>query len=247
MGAVNFSIDVTLAGILARELSIKTFVETGTFNGDSIASISDLFKEIHTCELSTELHKAATSRFENYKYIHCHQGSSSELLAKLSNELKDKPILYWLDAHWCSADHTAGEESQCPLLEELDAIFPLHENSVVWIDDARYFMSPPTKPLVMEGWPMFHEVQKKLFNLGGNSHRVTFANDTILLYPNKIGKIICSYLYENGVDWLQIAHEARIILPEVIKARDAYKQEYQKLKSINRASFVEYIKNLLKT
>jgi hypothetical protein len=231
MGAIHFSIDKELAKILASNLKIDAFVETGTFSGDSVSLVRLLFKEIHTCELSIELYRKACEKFKNDSSIHCHHGSSSELLAKIAKELSGKAILYWLDAHWCSADHTAGAESQCPLLEELDAIEPLHEDSVVWIDDARYFMSPPTKPLVMKGWPRFHNVQTKLLRLGGNTHRMTFANDTILLYPNILDDIITDYLYKNGVDWLAITHDAIVVLPQMKKAKEAFESEYLKIKN----------------
>jgi hypothetical protein len=206
MGAIHFSIDVSLAGLLARELGISTFVETGTFKGDSVALVRSIFSEIHTCELSSELHQAALHRFEADKAVTCHLGSAGGLLKHISQQLVDKPVLYWLDAHWCAGENTAGEESQCPLLEEFEAIYPLHPNSVVWIDDARYFMSPPPKPHVSKGWPRWHEVQKKLMWLAGDTHKFVFANDTILLYPNKIDELIYDYLWKNGVDLVKIAY-----------------------------------------
>jgi predicted O-methyltransferase YrrM len=206
MGAIHFSIDVSLAGLLARELGISTFVETGTFKGDSVALVRSIFSEIHTCELSSELHQAALRRFEADKAVTCHLGSAGDLLKRISQQLAERPVLYWLDAHWCAGENTAGEESQCPLLEELEAIYPLHPNSVVWIDDARYFMSPPPKPHVSKGWPRWREVQKKLMWLAGDTHRFVFANDTILLYPNKIDELIYDYLWENGVDLVKFAY-----------------------------------------
>jgi hypothetical protein len=206
MGAIHFSIDVNLAELLARELGISTFVETGTFKGDSVALVRSIFSQIHTCELSSELYQAALCRFESDKAVTCHLGSAGDLLKHISRQLVDRPVLYWLDAHWCAGENTAGEESQCPLLEELEAIFPLHPNSVVWIDDARYFMSPPPKPHVSKGWPRWHEVQKKLIWLAADTHRFVFANDTILLYPNKIDELIYDYLWENGLDMVKVAY-----------------------------------------
>jgi hypothetical protein len=205
MGAIHFSIDIKLAELLANQLHINTFVETGTFHGDSVELVRPLFQEIHTCELSSELHQKACRRFEGISGIHCHLGPSEQNLRKICQQLKGIPILYWLDAHWCAAENTAGEESQCPLLEELDSITPLHPDSVVWIDDARYFMSPPPKPHVCKGWPKWHEVHAKLSAIGGDSHQYVFANDTILLYPKRLDDNICNYLWENGVDLVKIA------------------------------------------
>ena len=209
MGAIHFSIDPQLAALLARSLDISVFIETGTFKGDSVALMSSLFRELHTCELSPELHAAAVKRFENDPAIHCHLGPSPVSLSELAGAHERQPLLYWLDAHWCSADHTAGEESQCPLLEEIAAIAPLHPDSVVWIDDARYFMAPPLFPLESRGWPTFQQVITSLQALSA-AHDVVFANDTILFYPRKINREVMEYLRHHGADWLAIAHASRI-------------------------------------
>ena len=233
MGAIHFSIDVSLAELLARELGVSAFVETGTFKGDSVALVRSIFSEIHTCELSAELHQAALRRFEADDAVTCHLGSAGDLLKDISRKLVERPVLYWLDAHWCAGENTVGEESQCPLLEEIDAIYPLHPDSVVWIDDARYFMSPPPKPLKANGWPTCDQVIKALVKLGADSHAVTFCNDTILLFPKRIEQIIFEYLYNNGCDWLNIAHSANVILPQMKAARDAYKSEFDILVNQN--------------
>ena len=234
MGAIHFSIDVNLAELLARVLGISSFVETGTFKGDSVALVRSIFSEIHTCELSSELHQAALRRFEADKAVTCHLGSAGDLLKCISQQLVGRPVLYWLDAHWCAGENTAGEESQCPLLEELDAIYPLHPNSVVWIDDARYFMSPPPKPHVSKGWPRWHEVQKKLMWLAGDTHRFVFANDTILLYPNKIDELVYDYLWENGLDMVKVtyAYKEKTELAEWSKRLSEWDAQ---LKSWNKA------------
>ncbi|MEI7780659.1 MAG: hypothetical protein WCJ18_01885 [Planctomycetota bacterium] len=171
-----------------------------------MALVRPLFRELHTCELSPELHAAACRRFRADPAIHCHLGSSADQLRGLAERYAGQPVLYWLDAHWCSADHTAGKESQCPLLEELAELMPLHPRSVVWIDDARYFMSPPPAPLVSEGWPSFQQVLESCQRLSAGGHHLIFANDTILLFPAEIAAVIADYLRNHGVDWLAIAH-----------------------------------------
>jgi hypothetical protein len=73
-------------------------------------------------------------------------------------------------------------------------------NSYQW-----YFMSPPTAPLVSQGWPTFQQVLDKLSVLS-NAHNIVFADDTILLYPKKIDSSVTDYLHHNGVNWLEIIH-----------------------------------------
>ncbi|MGB8854114.1 MAG: hypothetical protein WCC69_11165 [Pirellulales bacterium] len=209
MGAIHFSIDPVLAALLAKRLELTVFIETGTFKGDSVAAVRPSFEELHTCELSPELHAAATQRFANDPAVHCHLGSSPDRLRALAAIHARHPVMYWLDAHWCSAAQTAGEESQCPLLEELEAIAPLHPESIVWIDDARYFMAPPTAPLEARGWPTFQQVLDCLQSLS-TQHHLVFANDTILFHPARIAGEVATYLHTQGADWLAIAHASRL-------------------------------------
>lgn len=209
MGAIHFSIDPVLAALLATRLDLAVFIETGTFAGDSVAAVRPFFRQLHTCELSPELHAAATRRFADDPAIHCHLGPSPDRLRTLAVTHAGRPVMYWLDAHWCSADHTAGQESQCPLLEELEAIAPLHPESIVWIDDARYFMAPPPAPLEARGWPTFQQVLDRLRSLSAD-HHLMFANDTILFHPARITTEVAAHLHAHGADWLAIAHAARL-------------------------------------
>lgn len=209
MGAIHFSIDPALAALLATRLELAVFIETGTFKGDSVAAVRPFFRELHTCELSPELHVAAMQRFADDPAVHCHRGSSPDWLRALAASHARHPVMYWLDAHWCSAAQTAGQESQCPLLEELEAIAPLHPESIVWIDDARYFMAPPPAPLEARGWPTFQQVLERLQSLSAHHHLV-FANDTILFHPAGIADEVATYLHTHGADWLAIAHASRL-------------------------------------
>lgn len=209
MGAIHFSIDPVLTALLATRLDLAVFIETGTFEGDSIAAVRPCFRDLHTCELSPELHAAAARRFADDPAIHCHLGPSPERLRDLAASHAHRPVMYWLDAHWCSASHSAGQESQCPLLEELQAIAPLHPESIVWIDDARYFMAPPPAPLEARGWPTFQQVLDHLRALSAH-HHIVFANDTILFHPTGIAAEVAAHLHAHGADWLAIAHAARV-------------------------------------
>jgi hypothetical protein len=209
MGAIYFSINKTLADVIARELSIKHFVETGTYNGDTIESVKDIFDTIDSVELSEELFKKASSRFEACAHIHCHFGDSAQLLTKITNKYNQDPILYWLDAHWCAGENTAGEESQCPLLNEIQSLSMIHDDSVIWIDDARYFIAPPPAPLVTKGWPSFQNVLDVLNATHCGSHELFVADDTLLLVPKRAGDMIREYLHEYGHDLLKIAYDHR--------------------------------------
>jgi glycosyltransferase involved in cell wall biosynthesis len=226
MGAIHFSIDKRLAEILSQKLNISIFVETGTFNGDSVAEVATLFKEIHTCEIDSQLHTKASLRFKDNPLIKCHHGSSPSFLRDLSTQLRGKSAMYWLDAHWCSELTNINRDSQassCPLLEELNSIGNINRDSVIWIDDARYFLTIPPRLHGASSWPKLREVFEILLKMGGETHDLTIINDTILLYPKIIEDVIDAYSREYGEDWLMTAHKAHVIMPKLKQSVEAHK------------------------
>jgi len=237
MGAIYFSINVELAKLLSQNLGISHFIETGTFNGDTIESLKNDFKTLDTVELSPKLHAAASERFSNNPSISCHLGNSPLLLQEILNKYPDEPVMAWLDAHWCAGANTAGEESQCPLLDEIKALTPLHDKSIIWIDDARYFMAPPPAPLVKKGWPTFQQVLDALSLSHYGTHELIIADDTILLVPRIAAEKTRDYLHHHGADWLIIAHNSKWF-PEAVAGRDQFenklKQTYEILNSKNK-------------
>ncbi len=208
MGSVSFSIDIDLVRALTEVFPFTTFVETGTFEGDTVRAVRGLFPEIHTIELSETLYTGAAEAFRHTEGIHVWQGRSADQLRKLRQMLKGRQVLYWLDAHWCVAEGTAGQGSECPLLDELDAIECLGGADVVLIDDARLFLAPPPPPSSAEQWPGLNEVMEKLRALS-QAHEIMVVNDVIAYYPQEARGAMFTYAREHGVDWLVMMHRAR--------------------------------------
>jgi hypothetical protein len=201
MGAITFSLDRTLVDELIAVIPFDVFVETGTFEGEAIAEVRDLFAEIHSVELSDQYYELARQRFEADGAIHLYHGESTGMLAGLREALRDRAVLYWLDAHWCVAEGTAGERSQCPLLDELRAIHRVNEESVLLIDDARLFMTTPPAPHEVSDWPRFDDVLRGLRDLS-QSHEIAIVNDVIALFPHQARGAIDRFSRTSGVDWL---------------------------------------------
>jgi hypothetical protein len=205
VGAFNFSVDVDLVARLRQVLPLSVFVETGTFEGEAIARMLPFFDELHTIELAPNYHAAAVERFRDQPKVTVHFGDSRHVLATLRPTLEHRAVVYWLDAHWCAAAGTAGATSQCPLLDELDAIAPLNDESAVLIDDARLFLAPPPAPHDVGEWPRFQAVFEKLLGLGAN-HETMVVNDVIVFYPRPCRSAISGYARSHGVDLLAQAH-----------------------------------------
>ena len=122
----------------ASDHKLDTMIETGTFNGEMDFALKDAFARIVTIELSPEYHAAAVRRFARFPQIECMKGDSGVVLPAVIAKIQ-KPVLFWLDAHY-SAGLTAQAEVDTPVSAELDAIFnhPVR-NHVILIDDARCF------------------------------------------------------------------------------------------------------------
>jgi glycosyltransferase involved in cell wall biosynthesis len=223
MGAVNFSLDSRLVDALQSALKLEVLVETGTFKGDTAAALQGSFDRIISIELSQELWAEAAKRFADQPHVQILQGDSAEQLHTLSPELQSKNALYWLDAHWCVADGTAGELSQCPLLQELQAIDRLNNGSVVLIDDARLFLAPPLAPHEISQWPAFNEIVKALQGLSAN-HELMIVNDVIAFFPAVAKGALQRYAQAQGMDWLLAANTLRQnqSLVDQIKEKEAF-------------------------
>jgi len=223
MGAVSFSLDSQLVDALQSALKLEVLVETGTFKGDTAAALQGSFDRIISIELSQELWAEAAKRFADQPHVQILQGDSAEQLHTLSPELQSKNALYWLDAHWCVADGTAGELSQCPLLQELQAIDCLNDGSVVLIDDARLFLAPPLAPHEISQWPAFNEIVKALQGLSAN-HELMIVNDVIAFFPAVAKGALQRYAQAQGMDWLLAANTLRQnqSLVDQIKEKEAF-------------------------
>jgi len=207
MGAVHFSIDVSLVEVLKRALPLEVFVETGTFKGDGVRQVHSLFQELYTVESSAKYYERACERFKSDPAIQVFHDASAKLLRKLMPRLASRSVLYWLDAHGCGEELTT-DVPQCPLLDELAAIGHLNERSVLLIDDARLFLAPPPPPHSPEQWPSLDLVIKGLHSLS-TAHEILALNDVFVYFPSSIGNSLRNFASRCAIDWLTVLDKAR--------------------------------------
>lgn len=205
MGAVHFSLDMELIAALKKSVQLDVFCETGTFEGDTASDVAERFARVYTVELSEQLYDRAVARLQPFSNIEVIHDESAAALTRLRDALSEQSVLYWLDAHWCVAEDTAGEMSQCPLLDELDAIGTLNAKSVILIDDARLFLAPPLAPHEISAWPSFDQVSLRLRSLS-STHKLMVINDVIIFFPPEAEGDILAYGQAHGTDWLQVHH-----------------------------------------
>ncbi len=108
---------------------IDAIVETGTFRGTTTEFMSNHFNGmIYSTELNERSFGYSTARFLFNPRVRLHHQDSRILLKSLfsGNQLKEKRIFFYLDAHW---------ETDLPLAEEIDIIFSHCNYPIIMIDD----------------------------------------------------------------------------------------------------------------
>lgn len=126
---------------------LRTFVETGTYMGDTAEWASTQWPLVHTIEKSPSLFKPKPE-FSNIRY---YLGDSRVVLKEeLWNTISKEPCIFWLDGHWFDADLVAGDEGDCPLMDELRIIDGTNLPHVIFIDDAHLIRAKHAR---FESWP----------------------------------------------------------------------------------------------
>lgn len=190
MGNTNFGIpsDLAMALVAAAPVRHSRFVETGTFMGGTASWAARNFRQVHTIEISKTLFERARGIFSNEPNVMVHLGDSSDILPRILLE-EMVPTLFWLDGHWCGGE-SGGQESECPLLRELEIINTLaHPESILLIDDARLFLGPPPRPHDRLKWPDIGEITACLHQ-DRHPRRVRIVGDVIIATPVSLGGVL---------------------------------------------------------
>jgi hypothetical protein len=126
----------------AKRYNAQTFVETGTYLGDTPWALKRTFNKIYSIEIDFSLYQRACNRFRRYPHIAVHLGDSSEVLPGIIKKLTG-PCIFWLDAHF-SGGVTGKGASSTPVFKEIQSILssPL-DKPIILIDDATSFSADP--------------------------------------------------------------------------------------------------------
>jgi len=132
--------DIKQACVLRNGIPDATWVETGTYLGDTTALLASVACKVYSLEPDLSLYAAAVRRFRNEPRVQILNGTSEALFPELLPKLRGN-ICYWLDGHF-SGEGTHRGPLDTPVLVELDCVAKAlshTERSVVLIDDIRLF------------------------------------------------------------------------------------------------------------
>ncbi|RQH00975.1 hypothetical protein [Natrarchaeobius oligotrophus] len=186
----NFHTDTArLITDIRYEFDVDRFIETGTNVGETAEWASEYFDRVTTIEMDDELHARATNERGHLDNIEFVKGKSQDELPKIVQELEDSAVFH-LDAHcggkWLESagDTSANAEfTECPVLEELEALSLSDHDHFVFIDDARVFTSPRREPFDMDDWPGIQEIIHAVEEVNEDYHVLIYVDEIIVVPP----------------------------------------------------------------
>lgn len=203
--AANGALNIAKMSEIVRLNQARTFIETGTYLGDTVSFMREIFDKVYSIELSEDLYGRAIERFAGDEKITLLMGDSSEKLHDAIALSADPSPIFWLDAHW-SGGNTARSIENTPIVKELQAI-QTHRlnNSIVMIDDLRYFINIPQGFEVHDanyGYPLLHQLLDHVGKLWP-THVPLVNGDVLFIFPRQI------YADLNISDVLRATHMMR--------------------------------------
>jgi hypothetical protein len=138
--ADNCSLTHEFLAMITRVFSdLSIFVESGTLYGQTTKTAAQLFRQVHSVELNSELVKMAQKKFAETSNVFLYHGSSDEVFYEILPKLKSAgKILFWLDAHGFVDNE--NQKTCNPIIQEFQAIKASGiTDAVILIDDLRDF------------------------------------------------------------------------------------------------------------
>ena len=173
---------------MSRLYQIQSFVETGTFRGETTRWAAGVFASVKSIEMHDATYAQACLSLADLPNVELFHGDSASTLAQIVPSLTE-PTIFWLDAH--SGGGNFGSEDYCPLLDEIAAIRSSRLPHILLIDDARAFLAPPPPPFIPERWPGLSEVILAL-NQGQPCFTMTLC-DAIIAAPPETRPLLTNF------------------------------------------------------
>jgi hypothetical protein len=176
------NISVEFLQYIKNVFDLETFIETGTWTGNTTSIAAKVFSEVYSVELSKKCFLYVKNKLRDDKNIHLYHGDSPKFLQNILVKKKER-ILFWLDAHY-SGGLTVRGDKNTPILDELKAIGESNiRDSVILIDDLRCFCSSDLHVIdeTIKGYPTFKQLFMAIKGINP-SYEVLVYGDCALAY-----------------------------------------------------------------
>lgn len=165
----------------ALDTRCNVFIESGTFYGDTYRTVLDagIFQRVYSVEIVETLHAELLKKFEQNEQQRIFLGDSRQVLKEQILPLCQPTdrLFFWLDAHY-SGGPTGGEQVECPLLGELDAILQAapSKNLVIAVDDIDE-LGRQDDSIPGLNWPTREEVEALVYQINPDFHCLDFTGE----------------------------------------------------------------------
>ncbi len=135
---------VKIKVLKSHSLPNATWIETGTYLGDTTSKLAMIANKVISIEPQAELSLFASTRLKRKKNVEVINATSESCIAKVLDGVSG-PTCFWLDGHF-SGDVTFQGTEVSPISAELSAIssYLTKNKVVVLIDDFRLFVNSAT-------------------------------------------------------------------------------------------------------
>ena len=172
---------------LRDAFGVRSFVETGTYIGDTVANLCGDFETLDSIELSPDYYSHATNRLAAQPNVRLTNADSAGGLEIVLKRLPLDPAIIWLDAHY-SGGNTAKGHSNTPIEAELNVIAAQPQrNDIILVDDLRLFSQARPGFLqheTMADYPQAHDLVE-LLNARPPGYDCFALSDALLAIPTK--------------------------------------------------------------
>lgn len=134
---------------IRAQSTLRTFIETGTAGGVTVASALEVgFERVVSIELNHGFYRMAAQRHLWDPRVRILYGDSAQLLPDVLHVLQE-PAVFLLDAHYTGgAEDVRGAGGDTPVADELNHVLRHPLGHFVMVDDARLFGVDPAYPTI---------------------------------------------------------------------------------------------------
>ena len=142
-------------GVLRRWGGTQTWIETGTYLGETTRFLAKFSSTVISIEPEKTLASKAAEYLKRYSNVRIVNGTSEEILNSVLESLSEsqgKDVTFWLGGHF-SEGFTFLADKECPLIDELEIIhrhIANFQKTTILIDDVRE-LSPTGN--IINGYP----------------------------------------------------------------------------------------------
>lgn len=143
---------------IATKQNIRTFIESGTYEGAMVSLMHDISDDVHSIELGDELYKSACEKFKTNQKVKLYHGDSAIIFPQIVEKITTRSIIF-LDAHYSQCE-TARGDTDTPILREIEGLQNApRKDHLIFIDDILNFVNG------VEGYPSVDVLVKILSDI----------------------------------------------------------------------------------